>query len=132
MNLQSKPKLNTPDVEPSTTLEPNTSITIGAYGTPKSKYFENPTSQIPTDPTIEEVKKEWENDGYTWEEDERFITIYKEHPLDENIVKEILINKCTKNYECYDAADYDNISLPLTLQEHIRLTKTFRAKGWKV
>lgn len=82
--------------------------------------------------TIEEVKKEWKDNGYTWEESKDFITIYKEDPLDDEVVKEILINKCGKTYECYNAADYDSQSLTLTLKEHIRLTKTFIAKGWKV
>ena len=84
------------------------------------------------DPTIKDVRQEWEDDGYTWEEDKASITIYKENPLNEEIVKEILIYKYSKAYECYNAADYESTSLPLTLQEHIRLTKTFKAKGWEV
>lgn len=122
-----KPKLNQPDVEQSTTLEPNTSITLGAYGTPKSKYFENPTSQIPTDLTIEEVKKEWEKLGY-------IVTTYIDGKYDWMSLEElcgdkIIIDLILKSYHKYDN---DGESQHISLQEHQLLTKTFRALGWEV
>ena len=108
-----KPKLNQPDVEQSTTT-PNV-----AYGTPESHYFHNPTSlPIPLDPTIEEVKKEWEDDDYIWEEDEFDIKLITKKPT---YYLKIRIFKNSKTYQGI-----------INFKEHIRLIKTFRALGWEV
>lgn len=82
-------------------------------------------------PTLEEVKKEWEALGYTWEENEIYICISIEDSIDESL-KDIYIDKKHKSYECFDEDDADSISLQLTLKEHQLLTKTFRALGWEV
>lgn len=81
--------------------------------------------------TLEEVKKEWKDLGYTWEENEIYICISIEDPIDE-VLKDIHINKNHKSYECFDEDDCDSRSLQLTLKEHQLLTKTFRALGWEV
>ena len=78
----------------------------------------------PTDLTIEEVKKEWEDDNYKWIEtkDEILLVFLLEHDH-----KEIFINKKDKKFAC--------TGIPtnfITFKEHIRLTKTFRALGWEV
>lgn len=84
----------------------------------------------PTDPTIEEVKEEWEDDGYVWKENEIYIHITKKDKL-LCVVKDICITKQDKEYCCYDE-DEDYSCLNITSKEHIRLTKTFRALGWEV
>lgn len=83
-----------------------------------------------TDPTIEEVKKEWEDDGWEWTENEIYIHITKRDKL-LCVVKDICITKQDKEYCCYDE-DEDYSCLFITFKEHIRLTKTFRALSWKV
>lgn len=127
-----KPKLNQLDVEKLTSQELQNLIDEYCLTPQNIREILVVGQMFRKSTTIEDVKKEWEDDGYTWEEDEIFITIYREDPLDDNVVKEILINKSRKTYECYDASDYEETSLSLTLEEHIRLTKTFIAKGWKV
>lgn len=72
---------------------------------------------IPTDPTIEEVKEEWEDEGYVWKETEFDIKLIFKCPY----YLKIRIFKNTKKYQGI-----------IDLQEHIRLTKTFRALGWEV
>lgn len=143
-----KLKLNDPDVEQSTTIPLIDQQEIIDFKRNHVKLDPHKYGEIKIEPdtityngkvyvtidssAIEEVKQEWIDDGYTWEENKDFITIYREDPLDDNVVKEILINKSRRTYECYNASDYDSQSLSLTLEEHARLTKTFRAKGWKV
>lgn len=73
---------------------------------------------------IEEVKKEWEDDGFKWIEtrDEILLVFLLEHDH-----KEIFINKKDKKFAC--------TGIPtnfITFKEHIRLTKTFRALCWEV
>lgn len=80
-------------------------------------------------PTLEEVKKEWEDDGWKWKEGTIYIELIKNNE-DYNI--EISIDKIDKTYCCFEDDDCDQTSLRMTLQEHIRLTKTFRALGWEV
>lgn len=77
-------------------------------------------------PTLEEVKKEWEELGYKWFEDDykiRLITTVND------FVKEIYLDKVDRKYCCFDGGtgeEYDSI----TIQEHQLLTKTFKALGW--
>lgn len=78
-------------------------------------------------PALEEVKKEWENDGWKWKEGKIYIELIKNN---EDYTIEISIDKIDKTYCCFEDDDCDQASLRLTLQEHIRLTKTFRALGW--
>lgn len=74
-------------------------------------------------PTLEEVKKEWEELGYVWTEGVMYIHLIR-------LEKDICISKMDKEYECYNADDCDYQSLTLTFQEHQLLTKTFIALGW--
>lgn len=81
------------------------------------------------EPTIEEVKKEWEDDGWEWKEGGIYIELIKNNE-DYNI--EISIDKIDKTYCCFEDDDCDQTSLRITFKEHIRLTKTFRALKWEV
>ena len=95
------------------------------------RYIEHLIKIINHEPTLEEIKKEWEELGYTWEEHEIYICISIEDPID-GTLKNIYIDKKRKYYECYDEDDWDSRSLQLTFKEHQLLTKTFRALGWEV
>ena len=64
--------------------------------------------------TLEQVKKEWDNHGFYWEEDNNTIHIAHKTALFQHVV----INKERKTY---------NIVGNLTLQGHQLLTKTFKA-----
>ena len=75
-------------------------------------------------PTIDEIKQEWKELGYVWTEGIMYIHLIK-------LEKDICIRKTDKEYECYDADDYDGQSLTLTFKEHQLLTKTFKALGWE-
>lgn len=79
-------------------------------------------------PTLEEVKKEWEELGYKWKENEIYIHITKRDKL-LCVDKDICITKQDKEYCCYDE-DEDYSCLSITSKEHNLLTKTFRALGW--
>lgn len=81
-------------------------------------------------PTLEEVKKEWEELGYTWEENEIYIHITKRDKL-LCVTKNICLTKQDKEYCCYDE-DEDYSCLNINFKEHQLLTKTFRALGWEV
>lgn len=74
-------------------------------------------------PTLEEVKKEWEELGYVWKETS------KEILLDNNIEeKAIRIYKSFKLYHVKALGEnyFENVSFSL----HQLLTKTFKALGW--
>ena len=74
-------------------------------------------------PTLEEVKKEWEECGYVWKE------TGKEILLDNNIEeKTIRIYKLFKLYHVKALGEnyFENVSFAL----HQLLTKTFKALGW--
>ena len=74
-------------------------------------------------PTIEQVKKEWEECGYVWKETS------KEILLDNNIEeKAIRIYKSFKLYHVKELGEnyFENVSFVL----HQLLTKTFKALGW--
>ncbi len=74
-------------------------------------------------PTLEEVKKEWEECGYVWKE------TGKEILLDNNIEeKGIRIYKSFKLYHVKALGEnyFENVSFAL----HKLLTKTFKALGW--
>lgn len=75
---------------------------------------------IKSNPTIEEVKKEWEELEYDWKEDNFCIQLVKNY-------KQIIIKKNSKTYKCDNRYDVDNGSLYITFQEHQLLTKTLRA-----
>ena len=80
-------------------------------------------------PTLEEVKKEWEELGYEWR-------IPKEYPHmiwlvnddeEERLVLRIKINTQSKTYwKLWGDGGFDK----LTFQEHQLLTKTMKALGW--
>lgn len=79
---------------------------------------------------LEEVKKEWEDAGYKWLEDEYKIElIFMFYTLD--YAKNIYIDKINKNYCCFEEATGEGYE-SITLKEHIRLTKTFKALGWEI
>lgn len=78
-------------------------------------------------PTIEEVKKEWEELGYKLlycKQDSTLIEL-----LNENKMTIIIINNNEKSYIKLLAYDYSSYC-PLNFQEHQLLTKTFKALGW--
>ena len=81
--------------------------------------------------TLEKVKKEWKDDGWEWTENKIYIHITK-RIKSLCVTKDICISKQDKNYCCYDEDDEDYSCLSLTLEEHIRLTKTFIALKWEV
>ena len=116
----SKPKLNEPDVEITTTTI-GESITINH--TIPSKQFEDifvtSTTIGEIYPTLEEVKKEWEEKGYSWIETKDEILLISNK-------KQIFIDKRDKMYSCSGWST--NF---ITFQEHQLLTKTFKALGWK-
>lgn len=87
------------------------------------RYIEHLIQIINHDPTLEEVKKEWEDDGWKWEEDVDVFTITKEDI-------EIIIFKSVKQYyiNCNSIFKFGFVNIQL----HQRLTKTFRALGWEV
>lgn len=68
-------------------------------------------------PTLEEVKKEWEERGFIVNNNEFYIFLHHEQ-----YGISLFINKKEKNYHIY----YGYISLEL----NELLTKTFRALGW--
>lgn len=77
------------------------------------------------DPTIEEVKKEWEDDGFKWEENEKFIFIF-------NRIYNFSIDKEKQRFSCFDVIGNGAMAHFITLEQNIRLTKTFRALKWEV
>ena len=74
-------------------------------------------------PTLEEVKKEWEELEYEWYETKEYLYLMKGEKL-------IFVDKNFKTYRCFDNEDYDSSSMEITFTEHQLLTKTFRALGW--
>lgn len=96
-------------------------------------------------PTLEEVKKEWEEEGYSFEiyNDEyhngnvyKRCVIYKEIFMNKRLIVLHYWNKTiTFNYfwETFDDEGYTvnkYMSFNITFQEHQLLTKTFKALGW--
>lgn len=81
-------------------------------------------------PTLKEVKKEWEELGYKWEENDIYIHITKRNKL-LCVTKDICITKPDKEFCCFDE-DEDYSCLFITYKEHQLLTKTFKALGWEV
>lgn len=73
--------------------------------------------------TLEEVKKEWEELGYSWEEDVYCIRLTN---LKED--KVITFGFASKSYYCKCIKGYVHRSI--SFQEHQLLTKTFKALGW--
>lgn len=78
-------------------------------------------------PTLEQVRKEWEELGYEWEEDSLSISITKYNALNKPS-RVITLYKHNKEYDCTRSSMW-RVSC-LTLQEHQLLTKTFKALGW--
>ena len=78
--------------------------------------------------TLEEVKKEWEELGYSWEEKDAYIklTLFK-NPF--NYI-EIYINKISKLYTAVLVEEKIEYPLAIDLEYHNLLTKTFKALGW--
>lgn len=86
-------------------------------------------------PTIEEVEKEWEELGYEIQCYSKSIHLVKEDRL--GFEKTIVILRDSKSYKSvYESNIYDEDYTcqysEITLQEHNLLTKTFRALGWEV
>lgn len=79
-----------------------------------------------TDPTLEEMKKEWEDDDWKWLETNEVI-----HIISSSKKITIQIWKKLKTYSCYSNINYNEWQ-PITFKEHIRLTKTFRTLKWEV
>lgn len=79
-------------------------------------------------PTLEEVKKEWEELGYEWSEDEKRITL-KANILYTTKYVHIMINKITRHY--WKKIEGDDVFLPISFKIHQLLTKTFKALGWE-
>lgn len=75
-------------------------------------------------PTLEEVKKEWEELGYEIIEDNNIRLKLKKG------LSTIQISKIKKVYKKVIGCEEDNRGNFLTLQEHNLLTKTFKALGW--
>ena len=75
-------------------------------------------------PTIKEVKKEWEELGYDWKEDNYFIYL---KCSDKYAEAEIIIKKYTKTFFKEDG-HFE--MLAFNFVEHQLLTKTFKALGW--
>lgn len=72
-------------------------------------------------PTIDEVKKEWEEDDWKWEEDYLSISLTKSSRV---------ITIYTHNKE-YDCTRFNMWKVGcLSIKEHQLLTKTFKALGW--
>lgn len=69
-------------------------------------------------PTIEEVKREWEEKGYSWIETRDEILLMSKK-------KQIFIDKRDKMYSC--SGHSTNL---ITFQEHQLITKTMKALGW--
>lgn len=125
-----KPKLNQPDVEITTTTT-GESITINK--TIPSKQFKDIfVTDTPIErynPTLEEVKQEWEELGYEWRIPKEYPhMIYLVDDDDEpHWVLTIKINTQSKKYwKRWGNMDCGSFSF----QEHQLLTKTFRALGW--
>lgn len=80
-------------------------------------------------PTLEEVKKEWEELGYEW----RILNDYP-HMIhlvnDDDEPKWILVIKINTRSKKYWKRWGDLSVEPFTFEEHQLLTKTFRALGW--
>ena len=80
-------------------------------------------------PTIDEVKKEWEDIGYEWFENGGIIVLQQQIQYTNKYVI-ITINLGKKAY--WKIVD-DNLNfIPFSFQEHQLLTKTFAALGWEV
>ena len=84
-------------------------------------------------PTLEEVKKAWEELGYEWcaSNNNKHIVLIKEienDMYDGDYNKIISINSIIKNYACYIDESYSHDAI--TFEEYQLLTKTFKALGW--
>ena len=84
-------------------------------------------------PTLEEVKKAWEELGYEWcaSNNNKHIVLIKEIKNDMyngDYNKIISINSIIKNYACYIDESYSHDAI--TFEEYQLLTKTFKALGW--
>lgn len=155
-----KPKLNQPDVEQSTTLEPNMTIKspiirdgyrqyenycphckiqliiLGNYcpncGKPVNWGHSNveattlPYRKILIQPnlTLEEVKKEWEDDGYKFEVFNHKIEISKQITKDEINDTFTLF---TKRILVFTRAEQYTANYLITLKEHQLLTKNIQS-----
>lgn len=75
-------------------------------------------------PTLEEVKQEWEELGYRWEEHNGEIDL-----INKENEEVIVIDYENKQYTKTDT----NVKfiLYITFQEHNLLTRTFKALGWE-
>ncbi len=79
-------------------------------------------------PTLEEIKKEWEELGYDWFFSKEKKSVLFIRSLREHIAFILEIEE--KHYYKTCSWDY-SIFLPITFQEHQLLTKTFKALGWE-
>lgn len=74
-------------------------------------------------PTLEEVKKEWEELGYECICDDEDLLEFKHKFLPQNI-------EFNKEHNWYGSTCNDITQF--NIQEHLLITKTFRALGWEV
>ena len=81
-----------------------------------------PTNAVSSNYKLEEVKKEWEEEGWSWFMDKICIKLTNKED------KEIEIHIWLKDIEYAKA--YKEFYQYITLQEHQLLTKTFRALKW--
>ena len=76
-------------------------------------------------PTLEEVKKEWEDLGYKIVRHERRELIFKQKEDGTIFTMWYFNNLCYSKY-------WNGTPESITLQEHKLLTKTFKALGWEM
>lgn len=77
-------------------------------------------------PSLEEIKKEWEELGYKWFENDYKIELIT---TVNDFVTNIYLDKVDKKYCCFDGGTEEGY-VSITIQEHQLLTKTFKALGW--
>ena len=128
-----KPKLNQPDVE--------TTITTAILGDSLNLNVTIPTKQFKDvfvtgmgveeyKPTLEEVKKEWEDLGYKFKERTNYIIFVDE--IDKISFAFFYKKDGQDDVNCYEVENHSEEPLIIDIKLHQLLTKTFRALGWEV
>lgn len=80
--------------------------------------------------TLEEVKKEWEDDGFKCREYETFITFINE--IDKISFSFFYKRKGCDDLDCCEIENHSEEPLIITTKLHYRITKTFIALGHEV
>ena len=81
-------------------------------------------------PTLEEVKKEWEELGYEWRTPIDYPHMIYLVDNDDDELKWVLSIKINTQSKKYWKIWGDEVFASFTFEEHNLLTKTFRALGW--